>query len=288
MRHDSYASTTFAAALLAAGLLSSPTPAAAWRASLSTGTLTSSGFEQVDLCHSGSTPPPGLYVGGWHCATPTGDTPVVSYANPNGDVSASADLERGSLKLTATANSSVYGVDLGDVLWVTVPGLQAGGRETLTFDLRIDGGFGRQPGQLIGQAGFNFSAYSGLFTHGGTDAVAGSVGWRTDPGSDRWNTTAAPDQFLDFGTSGDWMQLATNRFQAQIDVSGDDPTLGFVMHLRATGPADFGHTATVRFAVGTDTTWVSESGVFLTAVPELPTAAMLVAGLALLGCRRRA
>lgn len=264
-------------------------PAWAYRASLDTVSLLPSGPVLVSKCNSGLTPPPGNYQGGWSCAagTQTGTDPFVSHTDAN--VSASADLRDGKLRLAANASGSAT-VQLGDMLWLTIPGLGPGQVKTVSFDLVVNGTYGRAPGQDRGQANYWFNAYSGLYTYALTDQVAGSVGWRTALGSNVVNSTAKPEEFYTFSTFGDWAQVGnkTNRFVASIDVSGDDPTLGFVIGMTAAGPADFSNTATVRLTLPEESSFRSESGVFLTAVPEPASAGLLGLGLAaLISWRRR-
>lgn len=261
---------------------------AAWgyRASLDTVSILPGGPELVSKCNAGVAPPPGNYDGGWSCSpgSQTGTDPFVSHADAN--VFASADLRDGTLRLAANASGSAR-VGQGDVLWLSIPGLGPGEMQTISFDLVVNGTYARAPGQDRGQANYSFLAASGLFGPVLTDIVGGSVGWKTASGSDIVNSTATPEEFHTFSTTGDWSQIATNHFVASIDVSGDDPTLGFKIDLHASGPADFSNTATVRLTLPDDSSYVSESGVFLSAVPEPASSALLVLGLAALAAMRR-
>lgn len=267
-------------------LLAGTSSAWGYKASLDTVSLLPSGFELVSKCNAGLTPPPGNYDGGWSCApgTQTGTEPFVSHADSN--VSASADLRDGKLRLAANASGSAT-VQMGDMLWLSIPGLDPGEVQTVSFDLVVNGTYARAPGQDRGQANYWFNAYSGLFTDALTDTVAASVGWKTASGSDVVNSTASPEEFYTFSKTGDWTQLATNHFAASIDISGDDPTLGFVIGLRAGGPADFSNTATVSLTLPDGSTFISESGVFLTAVPEPASASLLAVGVVALAALRR-
>lgn len=260
-------------------------PAWAYRVSLDTVSLLPSGPEVVSLCNSGLTPPPG-FGGGWSCSpgSQTGTDPYVSHADAN--VFASADLRGGKLRMSANASGSAH-VGLGDMLWLTIPGLDPGELQTISFDLIVNGTFARAPGQGRGQAGYLFQAFSGLLGPILTDQVVGMVGWTTAWGSDAVNSTANPEEFHAYTNIGDWDQLATNHFVASIDISGDDPTVGFVIGLGASGPMDFSNTASVRLTLPDSSTFVSESGVFLSAVPEPESALLLALGLAALTRLRR-
>ena len=237
----------------------------------------------VSMCNSGLTPTEG---GGRWCgpSTSTGTDPYVSHADAN--VFASADLRDGKLRLSANALGGGQ-VSLADVLWLTIPGLNPGEVQTISFDLIVNGTYARAPGQDRGQANYAFNAYSGLFGTVLTDQVAGSVGWKTASGSNVVNSTAAPEEFYTFTDIGDWTQLATNHFVASIDISGDDPTVYFAIDLLGSGPTDFSNTATVTLNLPDSSSFVSESGVFLSAaplsVPEPGSAFLLALGLALVG-----
>jgi hypothetical protein len=262
------------ACVLALSLGTAAPPAAAWRASLTAGSFDG----------SGNWHPPGVqFHGPWTCAAADGNGTQVEYGNS--EVWARADLADGSLRLIATDKGSVSIVDLGDLLWISVPGLDPGETTTLRFDLQVDGGFGRAPASGIGQASFVFQAYSGVFSYALTDTVAAGVTWRTAWGSNLWNTTAAPEDFIVSNPTGNWTVVSTDHFRAEIDISGDDPTLGLYMGLSAAGPADFAHTATLRFG-GAPVDFVSESGVLLS-VPEPGPAVLLALGLTALALRHR-
>jgi hypothetical protein len=274
-----------AAPLVAVGLLAVAAPAAAWRASLSAGSFDGSGnWHSVSLCQGTTADPPGVqYHGPWTCAAADGSGTQVEYGNS--EVWARANLADGSLRLSATERGSVFVVDLGDLLWISVPGLDPGETTTLSFELQVDGGFGRAPASNTGHASFQFQAYSGVFSYALTDTVGAQVAWRTAWGSNAWNTTAAPEDFQVVNPTGDWTVVSTDHFRAEIDISGDDPTLGLWMGLSASGPADFSHTATLRFG-GAPVDFVSESGVLLS-VPEPGPAVLLAIGLTALALRRR-
>lgn len=257
----------------------------AYKVSLDTVSLLPGGPELVAKCNSGLIPPP-VHYDAWSCSPgyQTGTDPYVSHADAN--VFASADLRDGKLRLAANESGSAR-VGLADILWLSIPGLDPGEVQTISFDLVVNGTYARAPGQDRGQATYDFLAASGLFSYGPTDMVAGSVGWKTAPGSNVVNSTAAPEEFYTFSTSGEWAQLATNHFVASIDVWGDDPTLGFRIGLLAGGPADFSNTATVALTLPDGSTFVSESGVFLSAVPEPTSAWLLALGLVALAELRR-
>lgn len=279
----SFRSRLAGAPLLALALGVAAPPAGAWRTSLTADTFDGSTWQQLSLCQGTTADPSGVqYHGPWTCAAADGSGTLVSYGNS--EVRARADLADGSLRLQATPNGSAS-LDLGDLLWISVPGLGPGDQATLRFELQVDGGFGRAPGSGIGQAGFFFQAYSGVYSSSLTDTVGAQVAWRTAWGSDVWNTTATPEDFLVSNASGDWTVVGTDHFRAEIDISGDDPTLGLRMGLSAAGPADFAHTATLRFG-GAPVDFVSESGVLLS-VPEPGPAALGSLGLVVLACRCR-
>lgn len=261
-------------------------PGWAYRASLDTVSLLPGGPELVSKCNAALTPPPGNYDGGWSCSpgSQTGTDPFVSHADAN--VFASADLRDGKLRLAANASGGAT-VGLGDMLWLSIPGLDPGEVQTISFDLVVDGTYARAPGQDRGHASYTFLAASGLFTSALTDMVTGSIGWRTAPGSNVVNSTATPEEFYTFSTIGDWTQFATNHFVASIDISGDDPTIGFKIDLSAGGPADFSNTATVQLTLPDGSSFVSESGVFLAAVPEPASLWMPALGLVTLAALQR-
>lgn len=272
--------------LIALALLAVVPSAAAWRTSLETISLIDGSWQPVSICQGSTVSPPGLqFDGGWTCVTAAGTDTVAEHADS--EVWARADLADGSLRLTATENGGVGHVGLGDLLWISVPGLDPDQHTTLRFELQVDGGFGRAPASGIGQAGFSFRAYSGVFSSTLTDAVGAQIAWRTSYGSNAWNTTALPDEFLVSNPVGDWTMPATDHFVAEIDVRGDDPTLGLWMSLSASGPADFAHTATLRFGGGAPVDFVSESGMLLAAVPEPGAALLWALGLSALVARVR-
>jgi hypothetical protein len=256
-------------------------PAWAYRVLLDTVSLLP-GPELVTLCNSAPTPGDYLECGPLY---QTGTDPYVSHADVN--VFASADLRDGKLRLSANASGGGQ-AQLADMLWLTIPGLDPGEVQTISFDLIVNGTYARAPGQDRGQANYSFDARSGLFGLPGLfDHVAGSVGWKTASGSNVVNSTAAPEEFYTFTKIGDWNQLATNHFIASIDISGDDPTVGFAMSLQAGGPMDFSNTASVTLTMPDGATFVSESGVFLSAVPEPASALLLALGLVALPLLRR-
>ncbi len=246
---------------------------------------------QTAKCHTGLTPP-AVAFGTRTCAgAATGTDPFVSYSDAQ--VSASADLRSGELKLAAGQAGSGM-VSFTDILFLDLPGLGPSDTVTIALDVSVDGTYARAPGQDRGQANFSFGAVSGLNGPVNTDNVGGTALYRTDSGSDLVNSTASPEEFSLANVIGDWIQLATDRFRAEIDISGADPTLTFSMDLSAIGPANFANTATLRLSLGPGASFTSDSGVFLSALApgvqqvEAPDTVLLLGiGLAVIACRRR-
>ena len=159
---------------------------------------------------------------------------------------------------------------------------------TITIDITVHGTYARAPGQGIGQANFSFGAYSGINTYGLDDQLGTSVAWRTSWNSDIVNSTANPEEFHVSSTNGEWIQLGTDRFRGEIDIAGDDPSLGLVIALSASGPADFGNSALISLVLPDGATYASDSGVFLTPIAEPASASLLALGLAgMIALRKR-
>lgn len=83
---------------------------------------------------------------------------------------------------------------------------------------------------------------------------------------------------------GNWIAVGPSTFIGELTLFGADPIVDLQLALGVSNTADYSHTALFSFDLLPDgTSFVSESGVFLTAVPEPTSIALLLSGLGILG-----
>lgn len=243
-----------------------------------------------------------LHDPGSHAAAADGGTvfDLADGITPLADCSAqaSANGDTGTLHTLARANNTRYGAAVGeadtgfrDVLTFAVPPGHPNGPTPVTLRMVVKGRFqgvdstfhnntslwwGEEdlvnPGMIVmtvpvAHAGFDWGGPSGPF---GSRLAHYSAGGLTG-GS---NLSLDPDQLQIT------MLLAFTALPGHSYVIGASQQTSVAAGLDGHGIADFSHTASLAIDLPPGYSFTSASGVFLSAVPELPPAALLLAGLA--------
>lgn len=212
-----------------------------------------------------------------------------------GSAYASANLLDGSLHATSINSGfsdSRAVAALMDSVSFHVPGATAATRTPVLVDLQLTGAI----------TGWDVSYLYGFKISGrGTGGFSGAnVGWTTV----FYGTPTDPRNYADwavccgYGAPDGWASWAlvegtatSKHFRGVLMVLGDNLNFDIVttLNLGCSGSTscDFGNSAHLRFELPAGVTFTSESGLLLTAVPEPAPAALLLAGLAVLGWLER-
>lgn len=203
-----------------------------------------------------------------------------------------ADLSLGSLAIGGGGpmpyDRALASVGFKDLLTFVVPGLPPGASFEVGLRLSFDGSIvdGSKVGMIFEAGNPGASRYR----------LNGSAEWRGtftgrffDPvATDSYTLAAAPD-FYD-GTAFDsrWTTTGQTVFAGRVDVRGDVPLLPLSLTLYGNGAFDLLSTGRLTLGLPPGASFTSESGVFLAAVPEVPTVLQLaLGGLCLAALRTR-
>ncbi len=225
---------------------------------------------------------------------------------------AAADLASASLRASVVNDSNntdyVFGqavADLHDIVTLNVAGADASTRTRVNFSFAVDGQvddtgkttiYG-QPGAGSMEARLLLNDLSSANDNGPYTVVA-SAGWsKTSYASFVQNAPFYENRGDAALSGGSWVQNSRNlmQFDGWLDIVGASATINPTLFLSVNCDiglvCDYGSTAKFSFVgLPASVSYSSDSGVFLTAVPEPQSWAMLLAGMVALGlvARRRA
>lgn len=240
------------------------------------------------------------------------DVPTVVVDPGYSRARAAANLADASLRVSVVNDSAniIYvggqaAADLHDIVTLNVADADASTRTRVHFSFAVDGlvyDTGKttlygQPGSGDMDARLLLNDLSSANDNGPYTVIAGA-GWsKTSYGAFVQSSTFYENRGDPALAGGSWVQnsLSLMQFDGWLDIVGASATINPTLFLRVncdTGlVCDYGNTARFSFVgLPSSVTFSSDSGVFLTsAVPEPQTAAMLLAGLLVLGrlARRR-
>lgn len=248
----------------------------------------------------------------YHVEFPAFGDPVVVLDPGSSRAFASADLADASLHASVVNNSEnatyIGGqaqADLHDIVTLRVAGAEANTRTRVNFSFAVDGlaydsgqttAFGQHSAGSV-EARLLLNDLSSANDNGPYTVIAGT-GWSKTSAGNFVQATASYENRGDPSLAGgSWVQnsLQLMQFDGWLDIVGTsatiNPTLALSVYCDVGLVCDYGNTARFTFVgLPSSVTFTSDSGVFLTsAVPEPQTAAMLLAGLLVLGrlARRR-
>lgn len=184
-----------------------------------------------------------------------------------------ANLTTGKVGLRADATTFAAQDTFGLVQWsdnISFNSPLPGSVLSLDIRLTIDGTLseGAQP---------NFSFIFGDLSR---DVLQVNVGWRA-PAAGTYDTESA--SFLNFGSvSPGWSTFGPAVFEGTVSVVSNGAPAYIAMAMRGNGPMNFSNTATFEISLPASASFTSESGVFLSAVPEASTFLYSIFGLAAL------
>lgn len=248
----------------------------------------------------------------YHVEFPTPGHPVVVLDPGSSRARASANLADASVRASVWNNSEnvayVGGqaqADLHDIVTLRVAGADAGTRTRVNFSFAVDG-LAYDSGQttIYGQRGSGNMVARLLLNDlssandNGDYTVIAAAGWSKTSSSE---FVQSPTFYENRGDAtlagGSWVQNSLQRmqFDGWLDIVGTSATINPTLYLSVSCDiglvCDYGNTARFSFVgLPSSVRFSSDSGVFLTsAVPEPQSAAMLLAGLLVLGrlARRR-
>ncbi|KTT71870.1 PEPxxWA-CTERM sorting domain-containing protein [Sphingomonas endophytica] len=192
--------------------------------------------------------------------------------------------EMGQLNLTSTASASFK-----ERLLFTAAGATYKTLTKIDYEVTLHGVFSGTGGWGLDGALGKADQYGSQFAVGGTSMADGAVSWRK--GGATYTALSATEGVFR-GSASFWGESWNPLFELQLDLhaySMNPDTL-------ASGLADMGNTATIKFSLPGNVTMTSASGQFLTGgaaagVPEPATWAMMLLGFGAVGVavrRRRA
>ena len=201
---------------------------------------------------------------------------------------ASGDLATGSVHLNASDNATCNGIcdgvgnyasetasaEITDALYFTVAGAGADTVTPITVTFTVEGNFYPNSDSIYGDgaliSGVTFGAASTNYDLNFQNASTPVI---TNPTFDGWE-------------SGQWLVLSTSEaeFQGVFDLLGPSQTVDIELSGFAQcgygATCDYDDTGEMGLVLPAGVSFTSESGAFLTAVPEPSTWAMMLAGLA--------
>ena len=181
----------------------------------------------------------------------------------------SADLATGDLRISAAGPTYQSSATAEFMDMLNFGGIASGTFQTVIVDIILDGTY-RDGSYVSFDAGFLSGTYGGTGDYLSVDAWYGGSGSSSSPGDPVSGTSfnladACAD--CDIVSSGIWNTLNPTHFLGQFRVYGDDPRVTVTMGISGSGYFDLSNTASLSFILPEGVGFVSDSGVFLSAVP---------------------